>query len=658
MHAFVRAVFGAFALSLLASGSFAGAKGLIEPLPLSEYGKLPEVERTAISPSGDLHALITTIEGQRVLLAVKNQSTPIKVVTVGDLKVRSIRWIGEERILLVTSQTGDLGSRFTTDKAEFFIARVIPISDSDVGGVVFGNEKKLNDSIVGRYGIRQIDGRYYGFYGGIEFKKDRRNGSRAQVYVFDHARPHLYRVDFETFEVKKIQNAAKEGEGRDWLLDEKGEIAFRLDVNYTSGSWRITNAAGQKIVEGKQPRAGISLRGLTSDGNKAIYVERGEDRSYWYEIGQSGGDPQTFLPDTSWERLFFDPATGRLMGYTTGEDENERHIFADKTLQRKAERVRKAFANYEAYMSNWTSDLSDVIVRTSGNGDSGTFYAVDLATSKADPIAYERFGIEPKHVGKISTFEYTASDGLEMDGILTLPPGKEGKNLPVVMLPHGGPGAADTPTFDWWAQAFASRGYAVFQPNFRGSTNRTTAFKRAGYGEWGGKMQSDKSDGLKALADAGIVDPERACIVGASYGGYAALAGVTLQQGLYRCAVAVAPVSDIRDMYNQDYRATGRDRTTKVALREQLGDPSTWDDVSPLKAAKRADAPIMLIHGVDDTVVPYSHSAKMADKLKDYGKPHEMITLEGEDHWLSLSKTRQTMLENAVAFVQKHNPAD
>jgi len=171
-------------------------------------------------------------------------------------------------------------------------------------------------------------------------------------------------------------------------------------------------------------------------------------------------------------------------------------------------------------------------------------------------------------------------------------------------------------------------------------------------------MQTDKSDGLRALADAGIIDPDRACIVGASYGGYAALAGVTLQQGIYKCAVAVAPVTDIRRMYREDYKASGSSRTTKVALREQLGDPDVWDSVSPERFAKQADAPILLIHGKDDTVVPYVHSKQMADALKDEKKPYELVTLDGEDHWLSLSETRQKMLQATMAFVQKHNPAD
>src|SRR6202007_2715282 len=130
--------------------------------------------------------------------------------------------------------------------------------------------------------------------------------------------------------------------------------------------------------------------------------------------------------------------------------------------------------------------------------------------------------------------------------------GREAKGLPLVVMPHGGPEAHDRPGFDWWAQAFASRGYAVFQPNFRGSDGSGDAFRDAGFGQWGRKMQTDISDGVAELARRGIVDPKLVCIVGASYGGYAALAGVTLQHGLYRCAVSYAGVANMDSMQIYD----------------------------------------------------------------------------------------------------------
>ena len=224
------------------------------------------------------------------------------------------------------------------------------------------------------------------------------------------------------------------------------------------------------------------------------------------------------------------------------------------------------------------------------------------------------------------------------------------------LLPHGGPHSHDTESFDWWAQALASRSYAVFQPNFRGSTNRDEEFTQAGYGEWGGKMQSDISDALAHLAEQGIVDPSRACIVGASYGGYAALAGVTLQQGLYRCAVSVAGVSDVALMSRIERRESGGSKTAARSLEQQLGPRSRYRDISPRQHARRADAPILLIHGRDDVVVAYDQSLKMADALKDAGKPYEFLELQGEDHWLSTAETRLAMLKAAVAFVEKHNP--
>jgi dipeptidyl aminopeptidase/acylaminoacyl peptidase len=171
-------------------------------------------------------------------------------------------------------------------------------------------------------------------------------------------------------------------------------------------------------------------------------------------------------------------------------------------------------------------------------------------------------------------------------------------------------------------------------------------------------MQSDISDGLAELARRGIVDPKRACIVGASYGGYAALAGVTLQHGIYRCAVAVAPVSDLGDMYSTDIRESGDSAMVKNSLRESLGNPATFSDVSPRKHAAQADAPILLVHGKDDTVVPFKQSQAMADALKNAGKPYELVVMPNEDHWLSRSATRQQMLEAAMRFVQQHNPAN
>ena len=619
-----------------------------DPAPLAAYGALPNVEDAAISPSGDNIALLVTLDGQRVLLFINSEKRIYMRTSVGDAKIREFDWIGDDRLLLVTSQTEDVWG-FTTDKIEVSTARIIPTSAGGETDTIFGNNPKLINAINGSYGVRRVNGRWTGFFGAIEMRRGRLN-----EYTFDHGRPYLYSVDLASNKAVRVERSASENMYRDWVIDANGRVAATFDISMNSGDWTITGPGGKTLASGRQELGRAGLIGLDYEGTSLIYsVRDAENNSRWFTVPLVGGTPQPFLADVAVDQLYFDPVSGYLTGYL---DEDEEPVFQNPEHRRAVSMIRKAFKNYRVTLMDWTSDFSKVLVRTSGNADSGTWFVVDLANLKADAIAYERPEIGPNHIGRISTFDFVAQDGLEMDGILSLPAGREAKYLPVVILPHGGPTSQDREEFDWWAQAFASRGYAVFQPNFRGSTNRGDSFRQAGYGEWGRKMQTDLSDGLAALAEKGIVDPTRACIVGASYGGYAALAGVTVQQDVYRCAVAVAPVSDLRDMYNEDYRASGRRKLTKASLLDQLGPSDRWNDVSPRRLASRADAPVMLIHGKDDTVVPYSHSHRMADALKDANKPYELVALDGEDHWLSKSETRLKMLSAAMSFMLKHNP--
>jgi len=456
-------------------------------------------------------------------------------------------------------------------------------------------------------------------------------------YVFDHGRPFLYAFDFAERDQERVDRAAPEDTYRDWLIAADGSVAAVFDIDRKTGKWEIRNAANDKIVEGVNLNGDAGLIGLGTDGSTLIYsFEDPEDgETDWYEIPLAGGESTPFLDDQEIKRLYWDRRTGHFLGYAEDNAE-ERQVFDDPELQSRAQLVSQSFAGLNGRMVEWNSDMSRVIVHTAGNGDSGTWHFVNVEELRADPIGYDRPLIVAGAIGPISTVDYTAADGLEMDGILTLPPGIEATSLPVIVLPHGGPHAHDSVGFDWWAQAFASRGYAVFQPNFRGSTGRGESFSRAGYGEWGRKMQTDISDGLAVLVEQGIVDPQRACIVGASYGGYAALAGVTLQQDIYRCAVSVAGISDIWMMYRTDRREASRSRLLTESLREELGDDANWRDISPRTHADKVTVPVLLIQGCDDTVVDFEQSRVMADALDDAGKTYRLVELDGEDHWLSL----------------------
>ncbi|EJL34278.1 S9 family peptidase [Novosphingobium sp. AP12] len=620
------------------------------PPPLDAYGDLPRVEDIAISPDGTSTANVLQVSGGRRVFVVKD-GKPLLNAASGPNKVRGIEWADNDTVLLTNSATVPLFG-FAASKYEFSGTIIVPMKPGGVSGLVFGKSKDVADTTRGRYGIRTVGGQTVGYFGGIAMEVD------GMSTHFKHGRTTLYAVDLKTNRARQAAPAPEENHYRDWLIDAAGNVAIVLDISETDGTWKIGPPRGRELVRGIDPTGHVSLIAFGKDGTSVIYqIEDDDGNERWYEVPMTGGEPKGILNDIGIERIFVDRSTGNMIGYRTS-GEKRQTVMNDPVHQHALTRIFKAFDGREVDLIDWTPDFSKVILRTSGSKDSGTWFLVDVAQRRADPIADERPEIMAEQVGPISKIDYAAADGLKMDGILTLPPGREAKGLPVILLPHGGPASHDTPDFDWWAQAFASRGYAVFQPNFRGSTGGTDAFRHAGDGEWGRKMQTDISDGLAELAKRGLVDPRRACIVGASYGGYAALAGVTLQQGLYRCAVSVAGVADLKLMYSTDIRESGDSKMLGKVLREQLGDPKRYYDVSPRRFAARADAPVLLIHGKDDTVVPYKQSQVMADALKDAGKPYEMVTLAGEDHWLSRAETRKKMLSETMRFVEKNNPAD
>ena len=391
-------------------------------------------------------------------------------------------------------------------------------------------------------------------------------------------------------------------------------------------------------------------------------------------MGGEGAQPDQYrilnLDTGAWSDLPFQdtpdglvthPRTKLLIGASTEGEDGRTYKFLDPAAEGAWRSVSVAFRNKRVQFVSWSEDMRQMVVLTEGAGDPGTYQLVDLDRRTAE-IVGSRYPLTPEQVGEVRPISYEAADGMRIPGYLTLPPGvTDPKDLPLVVLPHGGPASRDTLGFDWWAQGLASRGYAVLQPNFRGSDGLGQAHLEAGYGQWGRKMQTDLSDGVRWLASQGIVDPKWVCIVGASYGGYAAMAGPTIDPGVYRCAVAVAGVSDLRAMVQWSSSQAGARDAPAVRYwnrfmgADRLGDRDL-DAISPAKLADRADAPILLLHGRDDTVVPFVQSRMFADALKAAGKPYELIELNGEDHWLSRAETRQRMLNETVRFLETHNP--
>lgn len=621
------------------------------PTKVEDYGALPAVEDVAISPSGNRIAILSTEKGNRAMRVIENDKV-IKSVNVGNEKIRYLDWATEDLVMITLTNTEQLFGNFTTDKAEF--ARTVFVNIA--GGpsrILFQNQRDIAPATFGFYGIREIGGKRYGFFGGIAMVAEKYASNRIE-YMFQGGSPGLYRVDFTDLSTKLVAAPRENGESQQWIVNAAGEVAATL-VMKASGEWRIVNGENKAIAKGTQPFGAININALGQGGQTVIYsevVNQGGDYEY-FELPLEGGERKSMFDGSTPEQLFRNHLTAEIIGYTLP---NSEPFFYDGEVGKKRKKIAKAFPALHHEIRDYDDKFGRVVVATSGTGDSGTWWQVDTVAQKASPLGYERPNIYPEDVGPISVVSYKAGDGLELDGILTLPPRREAKNLPAIMLPHGGPHAHDKAVFDWWAQALAAKGYAVFQPNFRGSTNRDASFVSAGYGEWGKSMQTDISDGLAHLAAQGTIDPKRVCIVGASYGGYAALAGVTLQQGIYRCAVSVAGVSDLSMLVSSESQESGGHSMLRRGLQRQIGSGKDIKEVSPRRFAHKADAPVLMIHGKDDTVVLLRQSQVMADALKDAGKPHELMVLAGEDHYLSRNETRMQMLQATINFVEKYNP--
>jgi dienelactone hydrolase len=298
-----------------------------------------------------------------------------------------------------------------------------------------------------------------------------------------------------------------------------------------------------------------------------------------------------------------------------------------------------------------------VLVTSTGDVDPGRWYVLDTNTAKFREIAAVRPELDPASMRPMQTMRYASRDGLSIPAYLTLPAGSVGQPAPTVVLIHGGPNVRDRWTWDAEVQMLAKAGYAVFQPQFRGSAGFGRSFEEAGYRQWGRGMQDDITDGVKDLIAKGVTDPTRVCIFGASYGGYAAMWGTIKTPDLYRCGISFAGISDLADLLSSglwdDSTAVSREIS-----RDRVGDPEkdkgALDEVSPLKHAGRVRAPLLMIHGEEDLRVLPSQSKAMVASLRQAGRPVEWLPLEDEGHSLNWVKSRVRYYTAVLNFLDRH----
>jgi dipeptidyl aminopeptidase/acylaminoacyl peptidase len=636
---------GAWIFGLIAAIPF--AKADVSRTPLDAYGRLPTLEDVVLSPDGSKLAFIKTIGDQRDLLIVQiGQSAALGGAHVGDVKLRRIRWMDDDNLLITTSSTSLPPIGFTGAEREWYQLVTYNVATKKLLGVNFDiRDERTFNVVTGTPAVREVGGATSLFVPGL--------------YVTNRTLPGLFKYSVTDRRIKLIARGSEPW--TDWLIDDSGRIAVQFVYYDEKKAWELRSPKDGHLALVANGNAAVdvpSVLGFSVSGDSILvqFLENGDP--VWKPLMLKDGSWGAPLDKgAAFRRVIEDRKTGRIIGGVRDIDDSH-YVFFDAELQAHWDAILRAFPDERVDLISHSDDFTKVVVRVFG-AKSGYVYALfDWYTHRATILGPVYQDVVPAELRRVS---YRAADGLIIPAYLTLPRGAADKNLPLIVMPHGGPAAADTLDFHWWAQAYAAQGYAVLQPNYRGSylNHRYVA---SGFGEWGRKMQTDLSDGVSYLAEQGTIDPKRVCIVGASYGGYAALAGVTLDAGVYRCAISVAGVSDLKRFLKwTDYKIDHGDNRSQRYWDRFMGISSPSDPalnaISPIEHVSAVTAPVLLIHGRDDTVVPYEQSDVMAAALKHAGKSVELVPLKHEDHWLSRSATRQQMLEASVAFLQKNNPA-
>ena len=632
---------------LSAAPSVALAQAPAQPAPVEAYAALPALEATAVSPDGVTLAYIRRAPEGDTVVAQARTGEVLVTIDVSDRTARNVFWASPDHVVIQSTVVEHLPG--FSAPSQFAQLDIVNVRTRQVARAL---RKADNAVITGSFGHT------VGTYRGEPVLY-------VETWTMDTPnripRQDVYRVGLDDGRGRLHQVGAEDTRG--YVVRRDGTIAARTTYDTETGVWRVLTPQGgnwREVLNRRQLLDMPSLSGLGRREDTILISELREGVPALVEISLADGSEVEEHDNIGLTGVLRD-TRGVMIGLAHEGREQPYTLFSPE-LQAVWDKLRQGLPGRLLSLGDASDDLSVLAFHSEGAGDPGTTYVYDGARQSVSLVGRDYPALKPTDVGQVSLVSYTAGDGRELVGYLTRPANATGRNLPLIIMPHGGPESRDYAGFDWWAQAMASRGYLVFQPQFRGSDGWGQDLLEAGYGEYGRKMQTDLSDGVDYLVKAGLADRDRVCIVGASYGGYAALAGMTLQQDIYRCAVAVAPVSDLARKLELDRREGGRDRWN-MSLRywmrfigvERDNDP-LLTELSPTTHAGRAQGPILLIHGRADTVVPFEHSTLMERALRAAGKDVELVTLEGEDHYLSYPATRRQMLTATIDFLEEHNP--
>jgi len=450
----------------------------------------------------------------------------------------------------------------------------------------------------------------------------------------------------------------------DWNFDRKGQLrlAERILDNGDHEVLRVDPEGFTQIYSVNVFEI-CSVMRFHKDGARTYMTTNKGDANLWQLMLLDVATGETELVESDPLRrvdllsAVFSEATDELVFTGYLDDRARRWYFRDPEFEADYEWLKAQFPGMEAGISSRTFDEKMWLVAAYSDTEPGETYLFDRSKRSITKQYRIREQLPRENLAQMQTLRYKSSDGLEIPAYLTLPKGLRAERLPLLVIPHGGPWARDQWGYNSQAQFFANRGYAVFMPNFRGSTGYGKKFLNAGNGEWGRKMQDDITWGVKHLIEEGIADPARVGILGGSYGGYATLAGVAFTPNLYRAAVDIVGPSNLITLLKSipPYWEAAR----KI-MYSRMADPDTPEGLewlkerSPLNSAQQITTPLLVVQGANDPRVNRAEAEQIVVALRDHGFPVEYICAPDEGHGFARPVNNMAMYMAAEAFLAKH----
>ncbi|MTW11695.1 prolyl oligopeptidase family serine peptidase [Pseudoduganella eburnea] len=632
--------------------------------PAQHFFESPHYKEVMISPSGRYLALRVGDNEARDSLAVVDTET-LQIVSgkrVNNYDIGNIRWVNDERLVysVLDNRTkwGDWNYApglyaFSRDGKETRQLVDHEWAKSDLGTLIKSRLEPWNTYLMEQDGGQDSNFIYL------------RRLIWTKKAGYDLERTELIKLDTVNGQSSTLSHP---GTAQGWMLDAKGIPAIMVSSKDNVETIHYRNASGEWRDVATQTAYGVNEEGISpigfyDDKRLLVMTRTSGDKAALYLMDLATGkvdpEPLVALADFDFNGGVV-YSNNRMVGIHYQADAWSSAWF-DPALQAAQKEVDRKLTGLINIITPPTHPETSWMLVASYSDRQPIFYSLyNSKTHEIKGIGGRHPDIKASEMGRQDMIKYRARDGMDIPAWLTMP-AKGGKKLPMVVLVHGGPYVrGNSWGWDVAGQFLASRGYVVLEPEFRGTTGYGFKLFKAGLKQWGLKMQDDIADSVKWAVDKGIADPDRVCIMGASYGGYATLMGLVNDPGLYRCGIAYAAVTDIPLLYDSgmavlsevspDYKTYGM----PTLVGEPEKDAAQFDATSPLKQAARIKRPLLLAHGTDDIRVPYPHFIKMRSALQEAKANVEFVEYVGEGHEWSTLKTRLDFWGRVEKFLDKN----